>query len=81
MRTKRADAIKEKRRNRMTLSEASVDDVTVLTYDVTVCMSVYVHEFVFICVPVCFTLYVFFGMLNLVFDQTSGRVFNTRGRV
>lgn len=55
-RTKRADAINEKRRNRMTMSEASVDDVIVLTYDVTTCMCVNVHASVLICVPVCVTL-------------------------
>lgn len=55
---KRADAIKEKRRNRMTMSEASVDDVIVLTHDVTarVCVCVNVHASVLICVPVCVTL-------------------------
>lgn len=53
---KRADAIKEKRRNRMTMSEASVNDVIVLTYDVTACMCVNVHASVLICVPVCVTL-------------------------
>ena len=54
------------------MSEASVDDVIVLTYDVTACMCVNVHASVFICVPVCVTLSVFFfffffGMLNLIF--------------
>lgn len=42
--------------NRMTMSEASVDDVIVLTYDVTACMCVNVHASVLICVPVCVTL-------------------------
>lgn len=59
-----ADAIKEKRRNRMT--EASVDDVIVLTYDVTACMCVNVHASVFICVPVCVTLSVVLLLLLLL---------------
>lgn len=61
--------------NRMTMSEASVDDVILLTYDVTACMyvcvCVYVHASVFhLCARVRNSLSVFFfflvGMLNLI---------------
>ena len=71
-RTKSCWCNQREKMNRM--SEASVDDVIVLTYDVTACMCVNVHASVFICVPVCVTLSVFFfffffffGMLNLIF--------------
>lgn len=62
----------------MTVSEASVGDVIVLTYDVTVCMCVNVHTSVSVCVPVRVTLCVFLsflGMLNsfsfFLWDQTQ----------
>lgn len=53
----------------MTVSEASVGDVIVLTYDVTACMCVHVHASVLVCVPVrvTFCVFLFFlGMLNLI---------------
>lgn len=45
----------------MTMTEASVDDVIVLTDDVTACMRVTVH------VLSCVTLIVSFGLLSLIF--------------
>lgn len=53
----------------MTVSEASVGDFIVLTYDVTACMCVHVHASVLVCVPVrvTFCVFLFFlGMLNLI---------------
>lgn len=72
----------------MTVSEASVGDVIVLTYDVTACMCVHVHASVLVCVPVrvTFCVFLFFlGMLNLIiiyfssfFGPNLGYVFSTR---
>lgn len=74
---------KREKTNRMTMAKASVDDVIVLTYDVTACMCVNVHESVFICVPVCVTLSVSSSSQECrtsFLTKRSGRVFSSRGR-